>query len=295
MATPSTYAVYGLTVASELPLGGLAPASGVPDVVVRFGDVQAQAERPIRAGCFEADAERIFVYQPKAGFLLAEGGRTLIIEVPGGHDTHFMESIVLGRGLAAILHQRGVFTLHAGAVAIDGHGLAFIGERGQGKSTTTAAFLRHGARLVTDDLLPVRFQSGRPVVFTGGSHLKLWPQSAEAAGGSLHPHTRVADHVDKRYWSAEGRLEGAAVPLRAVYELAFGDDFELKRHAPRAAFAALHRHAFTGGLAATTGQGPGYLRRVASVAEHTPVYGLIRPRDLTRLDELVDLLWARTE
>lgn len=287
MSALTLYTVYGLTVASEIPLAGLAEGRGEPDVVVQRGEVQAQADRTVQAGCFQADAERIFLYQPKAGLLLAEHGHTLTVEVPPDHDAHFMTSVVLGRGLAAILHQRGVLTLHASAVVHEGRGLAFVGERGQGKSTTTAAFLRHGARLITDDLLPVRLdENGHPLVFSGGSRLKLWPASLDLTDDS-EQHTRVADHVEKRYWSAGDAVETEAVRLDTVYELTFGEDFALVPYVGRSAFAALYRHTFTGALALATEQGPDYLNRVAEIANRLSVVQFVRPRDLHRLDDLV--------
>ncbi len=286
---PYTYSVYGLCVHSDLRLDGVQEGAGEPDVFVRWGAVQTQASRPVHAGCFQADAERIFIYQPNAGFLLARGGRELLVEVPPEHDARFMQSIVLGRGLASVLHQRGVLTLHAGAIAQADAALAFVGERGDGKSTTTAAFVRHGCRLVTDDLLPIRLgESGLPLVYTGGAQLKLWPASLEATSqADLADLPRVSDAVEKRYWTPEGPFESAPATLGAIYELAFGDSFAAERYTPRAAFAALNRHAFTGGLALVTDQGPSYLERVAEVARHTPVFRLTRPRDLDRLDELV--------
>ena len=222
-STSSLYSVYGLCVRSELQLDGVPEGRGEADVIIRRGEVQARAQHPVQAGCFEADAQRIFIYQPGAGFLLAQAGRELIVEVPPDHDAYFMQSVVLGRGLAAVLHQRDVLTLHAGAVADGEAALAFIGERGDGKSTTTSALVRHGCRLVTDDLLPIRVGAdSAPRVYTGGAQVKLWPASLATASDDAAAHPRVSDAVDKRYWAADAPFEAAEAPLRAVYELAFG-------------------------------------------------------------------------
>lgn len=295
MSASHSYSVYGLCIQSELRLDGVPEGFGAPDVSVRRGRVQAQASRAPQPGCFEADAQQIFVYQPGAGFLLARYGRELIVEVPPGHDALLMQSIVLGRGLAAILHQRDVLTLHASAVATEDAALVFVGERGDGKSTTTATLVRHGFRLVTDDLLPIRHvatdpdrgESGPPLVYTGGARLKLWPASLASTGtADVAAYPRVSATLDKRYWTAEGAFDETPVPIGAVYELAFGDAFAAERYAPREAFAALNRHAFTGGLALVTEQGPGHLARVAALARTTPAFRLTRPRDLSRIDEL---------
>ena len=74
--------------------------------------------------------------------------------------------------------------LHASAVAVDGIGLAFVGQSGRGKSTVAALMCVDGAELVTDDVLTV--DPGPPVRCQGGaSELRLRAAAAHLA--DAHP------------------------------------------------------------------------------------------------------------
>src|SRR5919202_2949720 len=64
------------------------------------------------------------------------------------HDT-------LGIVLSMALHAAGLLPLHGSAVAIGGAGVAFLAPSGTGKSTLALALVRGGARMLTDDTLPV--------------------------------------------------------------------------------------------------------------------------------------------
>lgn len=62
----------------------------------------------------------------------------------------------LGAPTALALAERGIWLLHAAAVAAEGRALALAGASGAGKSTLAAAAAAAGARRLADDQLPVR-------------------------------------------------------------------------------------------------------------------------------------------
>jgi serine kinase of HPr protein (carbohydrate metabolism regulator) len=53
------------------------------------------------------------------------------------------------------LHLQGLLCLHGSGVGIDGSAVAFLANKGAGKSTLATALCAAGATLVTDDMLPV--------------------------------------------------------------------------------------------------------------------------------------------
>jgi hypothetical protein len=148
-------------------------------------------------------------------------------------------SYLLGPVFGLLLRLRGVTCLHASAVAIDDWGIVFVGSEGAGKSTTAAAFARCGYAVLSDDIVALKSESGRPPDATASvlphvtmaqnanefaivpayPHLCLWRDSAQA----LYDETelpRLAPEWDKRKLSlgtAGARFETRALPLGAIY------------------------------------------------------------------------------
>jgi len=73
--------------------------------------------------------------------------------------------------------------LHASAVSIDGKAAIFLGPRGAGKSTTTAAaFGAEGYSVLEDDVVAIRFDEGVLTVVPGVPQLRLKSDAAAALG-----------------------------------------------------------------------------------------------------------------
>lgn len=88
---------------------------------------------------------------------------------------------VLGAPLALAFAPRGIYLLHASAVALRRAAIAISAPSGAGKSTLAAAAARRGFAHVADDQLAVRL--GRtPAVLTGFPQLKMPIPDAEAPG-----------------------------------------------------------------------------------------------------------------
>ena len=284
MSHPALSLLYGLRVRTEIPLGDLPPTSGEADVVVRFGPARALATRPPRPGCFEASPGRVFLGTAGGGVLLARHGREILVE---GDDSDALASLVLGQGLASILHQRGVLTLHASAVAVGGGAVAFLGDQGAGKSTAAAALVGRGGRLVTDDVLPVRgLDAGTPSVAGGYPFLKVTEPTARALDDD--PAALAAAYSAAAKWKKAVPVAPDACPLRALYVLESGADLGVHRLLTLDAFRHVARHAFTGALARSTRTGDRCLDRYAALARCVPVFRLTVPRSLDGLPRLAD-------
>jgi hypothetical protein len=103
---------------------------------------------------------------------------------------------LLGPGLILALALDDVFTLHAGAVEVDGAAVLLLGESGAGKSTLARALgASPGCSMLADDVLPAIVAGG------GMEALPHYPQLKLPAA--------------QQY--AAGRPE--RVPIRAIYEL----------------------------------------------------------------------------
>lgn len=166
------YRAHGLVVSSELelPLPPGSPASGTPDLALRWG-----SDRPVTS-C-EPPGSRIAELRGAGGvvfYSLGGDGERTVLRYPGlcefvgdrhlacvtvhahpGMDRGLVVVLAAGTLLAVHLMLRGELVLHASAVRLDGHAVAFVGASGMGKSTLAAALCGHGCALVTDDVLRV--------------------------------------------------------------------------------------------------------------------------------------------
>lgn len=288
------HSIYGLRVQSELPLGPLPPAAGTPDVVVRLGPARALAVRPPRPGCFEVRPGHVFLGTVGGGVVVARHGREVLVDARPMLDRDALASLVLGQGLAAVLHQRGVLSLHASAVALDGGAVAFLGDQGAGKSTLAAAVMARGGAFVTDDVLAVRgLDSGAPRVSAGYPFLKITEATARALGERTDRLAPAYSALAK--WKRTAETASTVEPLRAVYALERGPAFAAERLRGVDAFTTVARHAFAGALAGPMGEGARCLRHYTALAEATPVFRLAVPQGLGRLPALADRVVAHAQ
>src|SRR5688500_8685218 len=142
------YAAYGLKIDSTLHLPELPAVDGGPDVIVRFSKEEYPLPDAGDEGLIHATGVEALLYFGTVGHFSVREGREIVISpVPNAHDRS-LRLVVLGAGLGTILYQRGLLTLHASAVATAGGAIAFMAERGMGKSTTAAAMYSRGYWLV---------------------------------------------------------------------------------------------------------------------------------------------------
>ena len=94
-----------------------------------------------------------------ADFMISADLKRVLCQPMRGGRTHVIPIVVPGTIVAFLLAMGGRFVLHGSAVARGGRAVAFTGASGQGKSTMAALFCAAGAELVTDDVLPLEFES----------------------------------------------------------------------------------------------------------------------------------------
>jgi hypothetical protein len=97
---------------------------------------------------------------------------------------HFTDQV-----LAALLRNRGLLVLHANAVQTPDGVVVIAGESGSGKSTTLAALLRRGCRMLSDDVTALRpgAAPGLIDVVPGAVQIQLTQDAAEGLGYAVNP------------------------------------------------------------------------------------------------------------
>jgi hypothetical protein len=278
-----------LTIASCLPLPGVRPGQGEPQVWVREGVVPAHLEggEALNARCEARPGQLLFHIADTASYLIASGREITLQRAPGASDAA-VALYLLASAIGALLWQRGLFLLHGSAVVTPRGAVVFSGEQGAGKSTLLRAFLRRGYRFLSDDICAVTLREGMPWLLPAFPQVKLWADSAARFGEEEATLRRVHPDLDKFGLPLEEQFCPTAQPLRAVYLIGAADEaLALTPLQGAAKFSALAEETYRPYYVPALGRRPEHFRQCASLAQQVEVARLARPRDLTRLDEVV--------
>jgi hypothetical protein len=235
-------------------------------------------------------------YSHAGSFDVSTDGSRITWYNRAGALPELVRNIVLGPALALALELAGFLCLHGSAVVIGSQGLVFLGPKHHGKSTIASALTLAGARLVGDDLVAVA--PGPPATIRPGvASVRLWDDTANALPmnglcESLIPGVKT---------TATGFAHHARVheqaPLAGIYVLAPADKASeaacrRTRLGPTGgAIALAHQTKLADSLIGMRAAGA-QLTAAASVAATVPVYSLTVARDLARLPELVEQVFA---
>lgn len=298
--SPFEYRAYGLNIASDLELPQLAeiPADIVPDVTIRRDvanviPIEGIAENRFVAGV--RDGDYILLWR-SFGYFLVRGGKEILYIPPPDRDENVVIAPLLGVVLGTLLHQRQVFTLHASAINYNGSAVAFVAHKGTGKSTTCANMYNRRYSLVTDDVLAVRFDED------GGFHvepafptMKLNPDAVELIGEEPQELDRIAQSYEKRYFSAAEQFTQNSLPLGTIYVLENGDDFAVQELDQKDAFMQMLEHSYVARFFGRLAAGKEHFRDCERIAKNVRIKRLVRPRDLSRMQEYLDFIEADLE
>lgn len=302
------YKVFGGTLHSDLEFSGLALASDPlptwtlrvasrpfsPDNLEGAFDLVGEDEvnESVSVRLWRSETRYVLDYDDTGRFLVSDEGRSLTWYPPPKHEVEAAREDVLGRVIPTAMHISGLLCLHGSAVSMSGGAIGFLAPKHFGKSTTAAEMLSRGAKLVTDDTLPVG--PGPPAMVRPGIvGIRLWQDSADqvASGRSFREGLGGKLVVSEL---PEGDVEQDPVPLAALYLLTPVEpeaEAEVTRQTlpPVPSALALVRHSKLGALLGGE-EAEAQLSLAAAVAREVPVYALTVPRDFSRLVEVGDRL-----
>ena len=223
-------------------------------------------------------------------FLVAPGGRRILALPTRRASSESFRTYLLGQVLSFALLEMGVEPLHGTASVVDGRALGFLGPPGSGKSTLAAAFLQEGWPLLTDDLLVVQMNDGRPLAEPGYPRIKLFPEIAKRLLPGIRPRGRMNPETPKLVHLLEGRqIWPSRAPLERMYVLrpgrASGARITVRTLTPRRAFTDLTRNTFNP-VVADPGRLEQHMDTVAAIVEVVAVKSLSFGRDLDVLSSV---------
>lgn len=296
------YNTFGIDISSEIQIPELEKSSSRgSDIKIRYGKIDkpnfedgSRSSRTIKYG------DGFLCYIKGTGGVRVCDRKKIIISPENGSEERGFRFLVSGIGLGLLLHLRGFVTLHASAVAIQDRVVAFIGQKGMGKSTTAAALHAHGYPVVTDDLLVLDTTHDCVMAYPGFPHLKLTPESI---AGSVNKNPDHIPKIDpggpKHSLAAERSFEKDTLPVECIYVLDYqeeGEDAEepkppySREIGGKDAFIELVRNSYVARLLPEEAVSKRHLKHSAEVAQAVSVRHLYRKLSLEHLTELVSYI-----
>jgi hypothetical protein len=301
------HAIFGGILRSEIPFPDLRPVgratpdptwafhrsnqSPPPDTGEFLGEVVFDAGSSLRVSRIARGLR--FAYTDTGVFDVSEGGHEIVWFPAPDANIDLALIDVAGRVMAGALHLSGLLCLHGSAVSLAHGGIAFLAPKHYGKSTLALAMTRGGAKLLTDDTLPVEL--GSPIRLWPGVHsVRLWADSAERLAPDRIGTSREYGGKHVLDELSGDRLAAHAAPASAVYILSPPSQTPSgpatrSRLADVPAAMALVQHTKIGALLGKS-EAPVLFERAVAMAREVPVYSLEYARDFAHVDRLVQQL-----
>jgi hypothetical protein len=297
------YSAYGLTIKSDICLPELNESAIGEDVEVclsGFSDRELDANLKDsisfdRPGCsVRVSADAVCYSWDGIGTILIQNGRKVFVSPASGDGERDLAPFVTGAVLGHLLEQRGLMVLHGSAVMVNGKGIAFLGEKGSGKSTFALHFQKRGYGLLTDDLVPIAIEGGEVLTVSGFPQIKLWLDAAESAGLDPSSTPRFSKFIDKRSYKCPDGFSRDRVRLGAIYILTEAAETKIERLELSNAFIELTRHAYLGRYSGATGRKAEHFKKCGSIVGSVPIFRLHRPHDFDLLPQVFNAVVAHT-
>ena len=237
------YSIYGLNVASDLPLAGVPSVRApYPDVVFAMEPAYrrtAATAAPHETCWYQSDwidettgGPGLTIYRSAAGafrilysdgveFLIDSEGRRIVGCAPSAASLADVACYVTGPVLGFVLRLLGVVALHASAIEVGRRAVLLVGDACSGKSTTAAVLATMGYKVITEDVAALSLQGGTLTVRPGCAEVALRPDAVASVFGSANALPKFSDTWDKRRLDLLqiGAFAHESIPVGGVYML----------------------------------------------------------------------------
>jgi len=284
------YIAYGLRLRADRIFPELEQDfSDTYDVIIRRAGLGRPMPEPAQI-TYEFTATQAYIAFGTVGHFAIHRDGLIEYETLPDTDSGILGLVMLGVVSATLLQMRGQLALHASAIDIAGRGVVFMGNKGAGKSTTAASFIRAGHRLLTDDVLPIQLEPA-PRLIPGFAQIKL---SAEAMDSIALPGATSTPIPDLTFHKSLLRFttgfSGQTVPAARLYVLQAGPTLQATPLEGAAGLAALMANTYMarfGSQFFNNARAADHMRQCAALLASVKVRCLEVPPGLGRLAELV--------
>ena len=289
------YTAYGLGIDSYLALPELVVGASKIDLTIRCDHLDRDKTVEDSELHYWRNEKETGLHWQELGTFLIRAGKEIIIDPAPEVNERDLHPALLGACMAVALHQKGYLILHASAVKVNGKAIAFIGNKGWGKSTIASAFIAQGHQFITDDVLAISLKDNTPVVYPSFPQLKLCPDAIVAMGKDPESLPRVMPQTSKRQYKLDRDFNCDPVPLQSVYLLGKAAELNITKIAAGDSILPLLAHSYGARFGKDLlhlGEAEHFLQ-CSKLANQVDIYSLKRPSDISLLEDTVNLIQSK--
>lgn len=228
----------------------------------------------------------VFRFSEVVDFFVLDGGIAYLLHDPA--YAYMVELHLLGFVLSYWLERAGRPALHASAVVVDGHAVAFLSSHGGGKTSLAATLLGLGYGLLSDDIVALTPSDIGPLAHPGYPQMRMWPEQARHFVGhddleKVHPAlTKRRVPVGP---GGIGSFDGERRPLVSLYlpQRRDGGEVAFETMAAGPALFELVRHTFLTGIVEGVGLSTARFAALGEVVRRVPLRVVRYPNGLDLL------------
>jgi hypothetical protein len=320
-----SYRAYGLNLLSNASVPGLTDEDAdvhKPDIILELGSepgwVTSAIQLPSVVRCSKSaipetgDSPFMFsVLGDEEFFGLTYGDGTRFVvdrtaqqiwgTCPPPLTIEDLATYLLGPIMGFALRRRGVLSLHASAVCIDGRAVVLCGESESGKSTTAAALALQGIPVLCEDIAALTKEGDELQVEAGYPRICLWPDAVRDLSGATDALPLLTPTWEKRYLKLDGgsaKFEPHRRPLSAIYLLAprvaESDAPRIEDLSTRDSLLELVQNTYMNWLLDRTQRGAEF-ELLTKLVTLVPVRRIVPHADAVRIGALCDLIISDAE
>ena len=215
------YKIFGYNVVSEIHLDCYEHDFLEEDVSIVVKVPQTTIKT--RVSYFELGREKTVFSIDDIGHFEIEKGSKIIVTPDFHIDEKKLEIYILGTCFGAIMIQRNEFPLHGSFIYNGEKGIGIVGESEAGKTTLAAAMVKEDWKIVTDDVIRVKYHQDVPEVFPSYPSQKLWSSAAKMLNLNIVSSKAVHNRIDKFYYSDSKRFFSENARLNILIEIVPSD------------------------------------------------------------------------
>lgn len=292
MAPFFKYSAFGINIRSEIELPELQQKPFEEhDLEIKWGENPEELTDVKGSGVlYQAKKDDFLFRLDTVGSYRVQNGSCITVERLNGSTDEEVRLFLLGSAFGALIHQRELLPFHGSTVVKDGLAYVIGGSSGAGKSSLAAALAKRGFKLLADDISVIKTEAGKPVVYPGIPHLKLWEDVMTNLEEDVTKYPKVRPQLLKYRKPAAEEFLNKSVKVHSISILSSGNTpgFEVKQIKGVEKFNLIrnntYRHQYLAGLEKTVH----HFRIATELAGACTVFKVKRPVSPLLLEELAD-------
>jgi hypothetical protein len=173
---------------------------------------------------------------------------------------------------------------------IHGRVVGFLGGKGFGKSTLAASLEVKGHRLISDDTLPIFFESDEVLTLLGYPQIKLFADSVRAVGTNPTELRLINANFNKYSFPSQNGFGKTKLSLSALYVLNLDDEIHFNKLSLPEAFIAATTHTHINVYLKESNSRELHFDQCHKLVRTIPFFQLNRPHDFEKMHRVTEML-----